>query len=330
MRYLCRLDDDIHRTVRLVELMRDLVGTGNYLPRYFKPYGVLSPPYDLIIIPGIAGVMLFATTSAHAVDDGVITRDSHDIRVLQAYARQLDRQTTPLVTAYFNLENDVEYGERLCKAEDHSGGRVVIKDGLSVTTQPEWWFDQSPTATTPGKHTMENWRIVAAHRKARITAFKHYVRSNEYYEICTQRAIERLVRTGTYPEGDPSIGPHQGQRAVLEHLRNTVDLLRKYENYHLALVSEYELSDANQGGLQMSAKWQVAGDNTVFMGTWIPNQHGRLVPANLHITESTVAAAFRAYFHQMWRRIPPTNREREHVIAWLERQITELECPTGR
>jgi len=328
MQYLCRLDDNIHRTVRLVEMMRDLIGTGNYFPRYFKPYGVISPPYDLIIIPGVAGVLLFSTKTAHAVDDGIITRDAHTLRILQAHAAQLARQTTRLVTAYFHLENDLAYGERLREAENHSGGRVLIKDGLSVTTQPEWWFDTPPTAQIPGAHTAESWQLVAAHRKARIAAFRRYVRSNEnaYYDICTISAIERLVRTGAYPDGDPSNGPHQGKKAVREHLQNTVELLRTYENYHLALIRDYEMKDVDEESFQMSAKWQVSGDNTVFIGTRIADQQGRLVPANLHITEPTVANGFREHFYQMWQRIPPLFRERERVIAWLERQIKELDC----
>jgi len=105
-----------------------------------------------------------------------------------------------------------------------------------------------------------------------------------------------------------------------------VELLRTYENYHLALIRDYEMKDVDEESFQMSAKWQVSGDNTVFIGTRIADQQGRLVPANLHITEPTVANGFREHFYQMWQRIPPLFRERERVIAWLERQIKELDC----
>jgi hypothetical protein len=66
------------------------------------------------------------------------------------------------------------------------------------------------------------------------------------------------------------------------------------------------------------------------MGIWVPDNNGRLVPANLHITEPTVARGFREHFHELWARIPPIKRERDEVIAWLERQIGELECALAR
>lgn len=44
VQYLCRLDGDGIRTMRLVEMMRGLIGMGEYHPRYFTSYDVLTPP----------------------------------------------------------------------------------------------------------------------------------------------------------------------------------------------------------------------------------------------------------------------------------------------
>ncbi len=142
--YLCRLDANVYRTVRLVEMMHDFVGVGEYLPRYFTTYGALTPSYDLLIIPGIAAVTLFATRTAHASDAGIITRDVEHIHLLLAHARQLAQQTTPLVTAYFMSDTEIAATQTMRKAESHRGGRCLVKDGLSVITQPEAWFDDAP------------------------------------------------------------------------------------------------------------------------------------------------------------------------------------------
>lgn len=333
MLYLCRLDANISRTVRLVEMMRDFFGAGAYSPRYFRTYGTLTPAWDMLIIPGIAAVMIFATRTAYSGDASIVTWDAQHIHTLLAYARQLAQQTTPFVNVYFLSKSAIEMSQVLIDAESHPGGRFIVKDELSAITQPEAWFEGAPPPGIPETRSSEDWRTVAERRKARIAAFKANIDADDYYDICTERAIKTLVQRGAYPgAADDSQSPRARQRRerCLEHLRNTVAMLRRYERYHLALVSDYQLNDPGPNGIQIGPLWEVTGDNNVFMTTQIPDETGAPAPANLHITEPTVAEGFREYFRQMWERIPPTNREKEPVIRWLERQIRDLERELAR
>ncbi len=331
--YLCRLDANISRTVRLVEMMQGFFGAGAYSPRYFRTYGTLTPAWDMLIIPGIAAVMIFATRTAYSGDASIVTWDAQHIDTLLAYARQLAQQTTPFVNVYFLSKSAIAMSQVLIDAETHLGGRFLVKEELSVLTQPEAWFDGVPPPGIPELLSSEDWRTVAERRKARIAAFKRNIDAYDYYDICTERAIRTLVQRGAYPNTlDDSQSQHARQRRerCLEHLRNTVALLRQYERYHLALVSDHQLNDPGPNGLPSGAIWEVTGDNNVFMTTQIPDETGSPAPANLHITEPTVAEGFREYFRQMWERIPPINREKETVIRWIERQIMDLERELAR
>ncbi len=323
--YLCRVDENVDRTVRLVKVMQTLLGTGNYFPRYFASYGVLAPPYDLLIIPGYAAAVMFATHTMNAVDAGVIIQPGAHAQMLLEHAHQLASQTTPLVAAHFMPDTDTLAAETLTEAESRTGGRYLVKDGLSTITQPEEWFHGRVMPRIPGALPSEDWQATVEHHKRRIAAFKRYVERYDYYDICTMRAIESLVSHGVYADDDPTLRIQHSKTVCLEHLRNVARLLNTYPRYHLALVSERQANVPGPNGVTTGTMWEVTGDDSVFIGTRIPDKTARLVQANLHITEPTVAQGFRVHFRQLWKEIPSIYREKEAVIRFLEGKIAELE-----
>ncbi len=326
--YLCRLDRNIHRTVRLVEMMFDYVGTGNYFPRYFTTYGTLTTPYDMLVVPGVAAALLFSGRTANSVDDGMMIWNAQHIAMLATHAQQLSEQTTPLVRAYFMTDEDADDNEDylavLHAAEGYAGGRIAVIDGLTAITQPEEWFDlQSPSRYT-ALPQFEDWRARHASHKKSITAFKSHVSSaNRYREIGTESALDELARKGIYYSRRKEMF-QQEKPLRLEHLRNIVSLLG-YDGYDLALVSDYQRNDSGPNGIHIDATWAVTGNNSVFLETWAPDEAGHPRAVSLHITEPTMADGFREYFEEMWERIPYDNRDKAKVIARLQRYIAELE-----
>lgn len=88
---LWRLDRDVGRTLSLVGEMLQLVGSGRYHPRYFERYGLLRPPYDLIIVPPGAALLIFSTEDAGAGDAAVVLTDEAQVSLLE----RLSRSSTP-------------------------------------------------------------------------------------------------------------------------------------------------------------------------------------------------------------------------------------------
>lgn len=323
IQYLCRLDGDGQRTVQLVKMMRGLMGMGEYLPRYFTPYGMLTPPYDLLVIPGHGAVTFFSTERATAVDNGIVLREPRDITVLQAHARRLAAQTAPLMKRYLS-SNAVEVETLLRDDEAHLDERVALKDGLSVTTQPESWYanERHPLADELGGAT---YAAMKRARTERIAAFKRTLRQADCYDICSKRAVETLAHTGRYSSPDALNRDTLPPERRLEHLRNVVWLLQTYPHYHLALVDERQTSASDATGIPMDLKWSVMGRRSAFVGVRLPTASGSPLDASVQISEPTVVEGFYDYFQQLWERIPPGNRERERVIAWLEQRIREVE-----
>lgn len=326
IRYLCRLDHDIHRSVRLVQMMRDFVSTGNYFPRYFTTYGVLLPPYDLLVIPRVGAAVFFSSARDSADDGGIVTHDPNHIQLLQGHARLLAANTTSFMTPFYGYESR-EYAAMMRDAELHRGGRLALKDGLSITTQPEEWYTNSPIKRSPTTLSLETWEMLALTRAERIATFKRYLGVYDFYDICTERAIERLAIRGAYPADDPVNRGQQPPEIRLQHLRNVVSLLEEYPHYHLGLVSDRQVNSTDKKiRIPVEVKFAVTADNSVFLG--VPSLESELQrkAVGLRIQEPTLAEGFKTYFHEhCWDKIPDIRRERKDVIRFITDRIKEIE-----
>ena len=104
---------------------------------------------------------------------------------------------------------------------------------------------------------------------------------------------------------------------MLEHLRNIIRLLKTYENFEIALLSE------EQKNVIPYYQWEVKGGSTVVMSTWNPGENDKYI--NIAITEETVAGAFQDYFLEIWERVTPEYRDKNYVISWFEDQADWFE-----
>jgi hypothetical protein len=336
VRYLCLLDRNVYRTVNLVQNMLEYTSMGVYLPRYFTTgYATLPAATDLLVIPGVGGAWLYAAHAADRADAGIIVRNQQQVRAMMEHAAQLERQTLPLATPPARHGTGHATANPVIairEAEDNSGGRLLFKYGLSLFTQPKAWFTEAAAPQASGlAMTAEQWEISRQNQLQRVAAFERYVQHDEYRDICPLSALESLIRDGVYPRDDIFFERTQGPRRCLEHLRNTVAVLQENPLYSIGFIDDRRLAPpGSAANRRLDSMWQVTGDGSVFLATWVPDAAGRLVSANLHITEHNVAQGFREYFEQLWNKIPPADHERDAVIRRLNHEIKELERRIAR
>lgn len=330
--YLVQIYQDSARTVSLVQRMLDFMGIGAYVPRQFDTYPDNDDEKhvaasDLLVIPGVAAAVVYSAHTPYAADAGILTRDPDQITALAAHALQLEGATVPLLQTHAAPESPAEAVAAIQEAEDHSGGRVLYKRGLSVFTQPRGWFSESTEPANPDLvMTADEWKRCLLLQRMRIDTFERFVQYHDYYDICPLSALESLTRHRAYPRDDIFVAPHQGRERRLEHLRNAKNVLEHNERYHIGFVSEREADRIWRGpGQHLDTMWQVTGNGHVFLGTWGQGPSEQLTPVNLHISEPTIAQGFRKHFDQMWNKIPPRHRERADVIHLFERAIQTIE-----
>ncbi len=326
---LWRLDRDVGRTLSLVETMLQLVGTGRYHAQYFERYGLLRPPYDVMIVPPRAALVMFSTEGAEVVDEALVLRGREQVELVTRHFAQLYAHTQPLFSEFSLQEQELELTSALADAESQSGGRLFIKNGLSALTYPPaWWQTDSPLL----EHVVRSGLVRRADLptyqtdyERRWQAFTRQVRDFQYRDICPASIIEQIASGAGYVRPDePYSGFEVAPEVRLEHLRRVVEVLRSYPNYHLALIDQHEAQM-----LSVEPAREVAGDHDAFIGAWSRNEHGEVVRVDLHISEGTTVLALREHFESLWERIAEQHRERGYVLRCLEEQMTLLEQRAG-
>jgi hypothetical protein len=312
----------VRRSVALVAHMVDMLGAGRYEPLHVGKYEPLSPPYDLVIRPD-AALLLLATQNPHDADAGILTRDPKQIALFRAHFAQLRAQAKPLLRSFRGAES-AEFGRLLAESEEQLPGRDFVKYGLSLCTEPAHW-------SQPGTHWARmmadrgyNVPLFIEYQKRRLAAFAKNVRTAAYRDICPMEAVETMVREGSY------LGTGKREHVIkvpvperIAHLKNAIRVLREEENFQLALVAPEEKDDVP---VPQDTFWEVVGGTQALVNTPARDADGRSASLDIAIVEPTIAAAFQLYFDSLWERISPRNRDKGYVIWWLERQLETLQA----
>lgn len=321
---LWRLDRNVDRSVRLVETMLDLVGSGRYWPRYFDRYGVLDPPYDVLVVPGHAAMLSLATDEPEADDAAFVFARQEEIALVAGHFRRLREHTKPLLRGFFPRTQEIDYTRALVAGEGGPGGRLSIKHGPSgLTYPPHWWRPETAWARVwveSGLVAEGDLPEYLECLQARFRQFQRFVRDHDYRDVCSRRGLDELAESGRYDYDDPQSGQDASPQMRLEHLRNIVDMLKTYDRYHLALLDPREERE-----IPTIPAREVAGGDDAFIGTWSRDASEAAVTVALHITEPTIVSALREHLDDLWGRIAEGHREKRYVIAYLERHIAALE-----
>lgn len=321
---LWRLDKNIDRSLQLVATMLDLVGMGGYHPHYFSGRsGVLRPPYDVLVIPGSAALLLFATEQPNYLDRAILLSEPEQVELVCAHFEQLCAQTKPLLRGFVPQVHEMVYTRELVDAEARPGGRLLIKDGPGGITCPPAWLRADShwmrSVVTSGMVSAADLPEYLASLRRRAEAFQTYVREYDYYEICPRRAIERLAEAGEYPQDMPRAEQGWPLELRIEHLENMVAMLRSHERYHLALLDAPEEAD-----IPTKPFLTIAGDRRAYMATWTRDAAGKAIQMDIEIAEPTIVAALREQYEAWWERIPERHRDRDYVIGVLEQYIRNV------
>lgn len=323
VRELWRLDDDARRTATLAAHLLDLVGAGRYEPHYYTRYGTHGLPYELIVVPGRASFQLIATESIRAVDSAILATDGAGMAALRDHAEVLARQTAPVFERY-PIASRAAFAEVLAATEALPGGRRMVKHGLTVYTEPEGWSRRDSHWARRMARMGADVDALIAVRKRRLEAFRRNVRLFPYRDICPVSALQQMVEQGAYMRDDAPEGYDPADRATRgEHLRSAIESLETCDNYSLALVDDHE---AARFGIRPDSYWAVVGETRAMLNIRAPDASGRLVDADVDVTEPTIAAGFARHFDAIWERIAPRHRDKAHVIGWLRQQLAQLDA----
>ena len=338
--HVWRLTRDARRTAFLVATTLDLLGSGNYRPLYTSGVDAPAPPYDLVLRPD-AALLLLAAGNARNVDSGILTRDPKQIQLFRAHYAQLRDRARPLLRSY--RRDDPRFGAVVVESETRFPGRSLVKYGLSFYTEPEAWSDPDSPWAQRMRYPEADVESFSVNRQSRLEGFREHVRTHLYRDVCPKGAVERLVKEGRYSRytergagaarKSGKTGRQQSQDVASQdvasveerrqHLQSAIDVLNRYSNFQIALL---DADEEEALAVHQATYWEVVGADRVLINARTLTREGQPTDIEIVIDEPTIVAGCIAHFDQLWERIKPRNRDKEYVVWWLERQLESLQA----
>jgi transcriptional regulator with XRE-family HTH domain len=323
-RQIWRLNRDVSRSVTLVKTMLDLLGAGQYESFFVPTHETLPAPYDLLIVPNHAAALFFATADGATVDSALVTRNPAQIALFTAHYALLAKHAQRLLEAYPRRIATL-FDEVLAQSEARVPGRLFVKHSLSIMTEPTEWSGEdsfwAERMRDMGRTGLALTQMIE-HRRQRQIALLAHAETTDYRDIATMEAVEAIAKRGEYLRNAEvratKFAPVAERRA---HLANTIDVLKGYPHYQLALLDDDE---ARELKVTRQTQWEILGERRVLINARSLDIDDHPVDLDITLDEPGIVAAFVEHFESHWRRIAPEHRDRDWVINWLEGQLRAI------
>jgi transcriptional regulator with XRE-family HTH domain len=303
--YLCCLNNNSLRSRKYVNAILDYCCyIDTFKPYYLSQYGTRSPASDYIVIKAIGSISCFSSEAENYIDFGFFNKHQEGIDALCMHSELIKKQSKPLIKV---LDTIKEYFEFITTKDKQPGDLFIVSfDPHSHTIPLKLWEKYL-------KRTIGDPEEVSEHMSRineRLMLFYQDIERYKVKNIIQIKAVEHLVKNSqylyfnTYQQCTP--------QEVLEHLQHIIYLLKTYENFEIALLSE------NQNDVLNFVPWEVKGGHSVALTPW--NRGNNRSANHIIITEETTASAFHDYFLDLWTKITPKYRDKDFVISWFENQ----------
>jgi hypothetical protein len=316
------LDNNVSRTIKIIENIQILLNTGNFSVYYCKQNNDITNGNELYIIPQTGALFCFSSHLRNQVDSAFLFHAKDSIDVLSAHFFQFFYSAKPLLKSYPS-QKTTEFQQAFAEAEETLGDKYVFKGGLSTITMPLHLYEKYLNLGC--KTNLEISYRMFLHRR-RLDAFEAQVKYYKFKDICFIESIEQLINEQKYSFDEyyilESSTPHNID--IVCHLENLINMLQKYENYEIAIASEKFFEHLS------NICWMVKGDSSVLIETFnknyrMLNKDNYCSEINLTITEKGVVSAFRNYFLMIWNNIPDQCKDKKSTIEWLKSLIRKME-----
>jgi hypothetical protein len=312
---LWHLDRNVARSIHLAKDTLALVGRGEYLPMYTPGGGVVDPPHDLLIVPGMEALTMYATTQGVQVDTAIRVREPGQLNVLLHHVEQCAAISQSILTFYAGNEHEASHRAGVA-ADIEAGRRIVLKDGLSTLTRPRSWFNRPERLKDKTLREGEEFDAWVERERERLPAFLEAARTGSFKDMCPQSRITRLLGKGEYYRWDGIKSVETDMDMAREHVKNLIWLLKTLDGYELALLDEVETRTIDPRFCM------VHGDISVIL-EFDQLVSGQIKPVKMQINESRIVSAFREHLEGLWSTV--RLRKKTDCIQWLERQLERTE-----
>lgn len=321
--YLVNLNDNLRRTVKIIEDMQLSLSTGRYFIYYYKNEFNAFTSRELVIVPKIGALYCFSSYMKNQVDSAFFFKSNKSIEILQSHFSQAFSSAKPLLKSYSDKKL-AEFYNILTESEENLGDRYAFKGEPSSVTLPIILYEKLLILANIDESDISQALYLY---KKRRRAFKAQIPYYKFRDIIFKESIEQLIKEKSYYV-DITSGQSKYKLKdddIICHLENIIRLLKTYNNYEIALVNKADYDNISK------IKWIVKENTKVFIESFNKNMESTITctdsivkKTNLIISEKDMVMAFRDYFSVLWNNIDSADKDKKEVINWIEEQVNLL------
>lgn len=316
--FFIRLNNNIDRIIKLINLAKSLVKTGKFNPYYLKRYDIFSTGRENLCVPGVGALSCFSTKPLSGVDCAFYLKTKAAVDIIENYFKVLLATCAQPLFNYYQVNNSLEFYHNLVKNEESIGNRILYKYCFSILTIPRNLYIRILKRIGLSHHEM----IISQEcYEKRLKAFLVNIQNYEYKDIYFYESVIQLIKHKQF-----YFYYHMGVKLIdlevediIEILHNIICLLKSYKNYNIAFTRQYTDSISTINEFYCVVKERQA----VLLEIYEPTKSMPLV--QLSIEEPMVVKAIEEYFAEKWEQIAPINKDKNEVIRWIQSQIELLE-----
>ncbi|GAA0727652.1 hypothetical protein GCM10008905_25490 [Clostridium malenominatum] len=320
--YLVKLIDNAKRTLKLIHDMQFALATGRYLIYYYENNSNISALSELIIVPKICALHCFSSQLKTQVDSAFFFNSPMSIEILLNHFSMVFSSAKPLLQPC-SSQKSLEFQCMLAELEESLGDRYVFKDNINLSTFPIDLYEKYLKLNEQCENKI--FKLLSLHRR-RLNAFHSQIKYYNFKEIWVKESIEKLVSEHKYSFSQwDFLGDNiMDINDIIYHLETVIDMLKKYENYQIAIISKSHYENISK------ICWMVKENSNVFierLNCNIENPNAFYdfnLETTLLVSEKEVVTTFQNYFLLIWNNINYINKDKAEIIKWLQNQIALL------
>lgn len=299
----------------LIQKWMPLLTTGKLEAFYYPQYELDLISTTIIVCPGIGCVYSILSEEESSNGSTFLYTDYGITEYFKNKYNKLVTSAKKLVYT-FSSSNILSLQEEISVIEQNPGYRFVFRNGLTSLTIPIPLYE---SLLQKSNLTSSQQQKRLSLQKLRLDIMKSKERSAFYRDICPLEALEEITNNTCYEyclidmfsAGFVKVEAHN----IIEHLKNTIELLNNNDNYEIAFVSGNKIFGKNTMYLALKE------DTAALFSSW--DSEGN--PLCILIKEKMVVHAFEEYLRRTWEQIPSVNRDKNWVIRKLQTKIAQLE-----
>jgi hypothetical protein len=311
----------------------------DYQTRYFVTPPSRRTTDNLVIAPGLAGLMLLDSRDAgfagfpdlaftfRAAQQGSTGRSDRLTALEGQFERIRHRESKRLLRTLSwswnaesregQAEKALEWETELAYDEESEGDRFQVKRGLSRVLIPHGlWLQRVREVWRGNREMLDRLDRYSTCRRRRQQAFESQLGRFSHRSVATKSAVDALVDRGDATRLDDMLAgpdkaplPQSMVRKVLEKLLEALD-----RGYELALLDDREASQVP------IFEWAVKDRKAVYLEV-----HARQSLLRIVLQPETLVQVFRAYFNDFWHGLPVAARNKRQVQQYLREQLGRVD-----